>query len=281
IHQLDSSHPRLLVLGTQSTTSSPQANPNWSIFANGTEVMGQDWYPLGDSAIGTMSQAGQLAGSVQAAADSLGKQSALVLQQMSWQEYYPPSRCTPWPSCAPFPTFSQLQQMLNDTLHNASPRLVLYYSFFDIWGPNYEKVIGDYENSQGHWNDLSTLVESFYITPTPTPGPTTPPTSYPTPTPRVTIIEWPTIQPSTPPPPPQVSLRPYQEEYHSNPNEYVRPSSSSQDVYPTLAVEPLGSVQSNKSLTGQLFSFIFSINDMISGSVKNLVFMFIRPTLKH
>lgn len=71
-----------------------------------------------------------------------------------------------------------------------------------------------------------------------------------------------------------------QNSYNPNPNEYDRPNDSSPVTYPTLAVEQQNSVSSNRSIFGEVMSFVLSINNTISGSVKNIVYTLIHISLK-
>ncbi len=83
IHQLDPNHPRLLV--------NYQA---FSTFADTADVIAGDDYPIGYG--GKVNEIGTLASQVQSAATRYRIRSGMVLQAMSWQEYYPPQRCSPY-----------------------------------------------------------------------------------------------------------------------------------------------------------------------------------------
>ena len=80
----------------------------------------------------------------------------MVLQAMSWQEYSLPRHCSPYPSCAPFPTLDQMETMLNLALANSTPRLILWYSYFDTinWDTQ--------NNTTQYWNDVVTAANSIY-----------------------------------------------------------------------------------------------------------------------
>src|SRR6266487_6128227 len=71
-------------------------------FADTTDVIAGDDYPIGYG--GTVDDVGTMASQVQSAATQYGIGSGMALQAVSWQEYYPPKHCNPYPSCAPFPT---------------------------------------------------------------------------------------------------------------------------------------------------------------------------------
>lgn len=149
VHAIDPVHPRLLVQGTPANSL---GNTTLSTFADGVEVLGQDYYPIGVSYLVPLSQTGAVAQSVQALADRAGKQSAMVLQAFSWTQYYPPARCSPYPDCAPYPTVDEMQQMLSMVLQNSHPQLILWYSYFDIRRS---------DNPAAHWNDLVKAIRSI------------------------------------------------------------------------------------------------------------------------
>lgn len=122
----DSTHPRLIILNSDDPTNS---------FWNGTtaywdscEVGGDDYYPIGNTNIPSGSTVASIAGGIQAFDTSKGLQSAMVLQAFSASAY------TPFPllADAPWPTEAQMQQARNDALMNMAPRLLLWYSYFDV-----------------------------------------------------------------------------------------------------------------------------------------------------
>lgn len=155
IKRIDPNHPRLIVLGSND----PTANNDLATLSDTADVLAQDYYPIGYYSNFTIDGTGTIASGVQSIANQYGKGSGMVLQAQSWREYYPPARCSPYPACAPYPTSDQMRTMLNLTLQNASPRLVLWYSYFDI-------LMSD--NPTAHWNDLVTAINSI-ATPISTP----------------------------------------------------------------------------------------------------------------
>lgn len=119
IHSADATHPRLLIA---------QGDVSANTFANGTtsfydccDVGGDDYYPIGNASY-TLTTAQQASG-IQSYCNSKSIQSAMVLQAHSYSEYGTVG--------APFPTEAQMQQMRNDALSNMTPRLLLWYSYFD------------------------------------------------------------------------------------------------------------------------------------------------------
>jgi hypothetical protein len=148
IHRIDPTHPRLFIADAQAD------NPVWqdkSPFYDAAEVIGDDHYPVGRQGY-TVGSAAQVAKGIQAYADRHQRQSAIVLQAFTFSEYSDSSSravCSPWPTCAPFPTRSEMQEMLNLTLSNSHPRLVLWYSYFDIMRS---------DNPTQHWKDLVAVV---------------------------------------------------------------------------------------------------------------------------
>src|SRR6266487_3408295 len=133
-------------------------------FADTTDVIAGDDYPIGYG--GTVDDVGTMASQVQSAATQYGIGSGMALQAVSWQEYYPPKHCNPYPSCAPFPTLDQMETMLNLALANSTPRLILWYSYFDTidWDTK--------NNTTQYWNDVVTAANSIYSSSTDTITPT-------------------------------------------------------------------------------------------------------------
>ena len=107
-------------------------------------MVGQDVYPVGTTQ--SLTAVGSTAQTVQSVANLNARQSVVVLQAFSWAQYSQKSwSCNPFPTCAPFPTMSQMRQMRDLALQNAHPRLILWYSFFDIARSG---------NPTAHWADL-------------------------------------------------------------------------------------------------------------------------------
>jgi len=146
VKQTDPHHPRLFVSCSQC-----DHDANLSYVASlipmvdTTDVVGTDWYPVGSGA-DSVTDTGKVASAVQSVADQYGKRSAMVLQSFTWSEY--PSSyhsCSPYPSCVPYPTEAQMRQMRDLTLQSSHPRLILWYSYFDILKS---------DNPTSHWTDL-------------------------------------------------------------------------------------------------------------------------------
>ncbi len=148
IHRLDPAHPRLFIGDAEA------GNPVWqgdSPFYDVAEVIGDDHYPIGRAGF-TVGSTAQVAEGIQRYADAHHDQAAIVLQAFSLAQYPDEfhlsngaAACSPWPSCAPFPTSEQMQQMLQLALAKAHPRLVLWYSYYDVMRSN---------ASAAHWQDL-------------------------------------------------------------------------------------------------------------------------------
>jgi hypothetical protein len=155
-------------------------------------VLGADYYPVGRTDISDgINQTAAIAQAVQSVANLYGKQSAMVLQANNWGWGADPNMnylCQPFPSCVPTPTTGQMTLMKNLTLQNSQPRLILWYSYFDIF---------KYDSAQ--WNNLvaatganggssgsslpNTISPAAVPSSVPVSTPTLNPTSIPTPTP--------------------------------------------------------------------------------------------------
>jgi hypothetical protein len=138
VHVLDPRHPRLFV----SNAAVPAWASRTSPFADTAEVIGPDIYPFGPSNL-PVAAVGSVARTEQALAKHAGRSSALVLQAYMVSEYADPrAGCA---TCAHFPTRAEMRQMLQLALANAHPRLILWYSYFDILRS---------DDPAGHWADL-------------------------------------------------------------------------------------------------------------------------------
>jgi hypothetical protein len=119
IEALDPAHPRLFV--AQGLNPGRDLAP----FAPAADVLGVDWYPVGfDLPLSTVSTVSGKAGRI---ATDTGKGTAIVLQSFSWDQY--PDVGAPSPR---WPTRSEMRRMRDLAISAAHPRLLLWYSFFDV-----------------------------------------------------------------------------------------------------------------------------------------------------
>lgn len=131
VKQTDPSHLRLFI-GASAFPSGVAAA--LSPFADTADVLGTDYYPVGRTDIPhAINATAAIAKAIQTLDDQNGKQAAIVLQAISLG-FYSEFRylCSPFPSCMPYPTIAQMQLMRKLALQNAHPRLLLWYSYFDI-----------------------------------------------------------------------------------------------------------------------------------------------------
>ena len=140
VHQLDPTHPRLFIDNAGESTSVWHGN---SPFFDTAEVIGTDFYPLrGETSdYPTIDQAGAVASGIQAYADVHKEGSAIVLQAFSYSDYGTPG--------APYPTASQMESMLSQTLAHSHPRIILWYSYYDTMAS---------DNPTQHWDDLKAII---------------------------------------------------------------------------------------------------------------------------
>ena len=119
IRGLDPRHPRLFI--------AQGANPRRDLapFGPAADVIGVDWYPVGLrlplSSVETVNR--------EAARISRehGRARAAVLQSFSWSQYsHPDAISARWPSRL------EMRRMRDLALRAARPRLLLWYSYFDI-----------------------------------------------------------------------------------------------------------------------------------------------------
>jgi hypothetical protein len=153
IRTADNTHPRLAI--ESATPTSNNFYLGNTLYWDQCEVGGDDYYPIGNTTVAWDTPTTVAAG-IQSFCTTKSIQSAMALQAQSWQNYYPPARCSPYPSCASWPTRDQEYMTRQTVVANMSPRLVMYFSYFDILAS---------DNPTQHWNDLvaalTTLAPKF------------------------------------------------------------------------------------------------------------------------
>ena len=127
VKQLDPTHPRLFVSGEDVSTMGANLIP----FVDTADVIGADIYPISTSE--SIDAVGKIAHAIQLIANRYHKQSMLVLQAFSWAQYaHATWVCSPFPSCAHFPTKDEMRQMRDLATKNMHLQFILWYSYFDI-----------------------------------------------------------------------------------------------------------------------------------------------------
>lgn len=147
VHRFDPDHPRLFIAcGACSAYAnvSPPYVASLLPMVDTADVVGADYYPIGSDgrSIANISEAAE---AIQGVANAYGKGSAVVLQAFSFTQYNEYLECSPYPDCATFPTYDQMRTMRNLTLQYTHPRLVLWYSYYNIF---------TYDHASQHWADL-------------------------------------------------------------------------------------------------------------------------------
>ena len=149
IKQLDPGHPRLIVQSAEDGGAKKVVAP----VVDTADVLGADWYPVGCwAAHQSVDQTARVVSELQEVVDlQTDKQSAMVLQAFSWSQYpkqqwrYSPRRE------APYPTPSELKSMLAQSIANSNPRVILWYSYFDILKSDHPAL---------RWNNLVEAIKS-------------------------------------------------------------------------------------------------------------------------
>lgn len=141
----DAAHPRL---GIISGTGGSSCWQSLSTLYDCADVMGDDWYTQNYTAANNLGWTSATT-NVTAAGDQIyanlhGIQSAMALQAFNANEYSS-QICTPWPSCATFPTQATMRQCNTLCRANMTPRVVMWYSYQDILRS---------DNPTLHWQDL-------------------------------------------------------------------------------------------------------------------------------
>jgi hypothetical protein len=147
IHHADPTHPRLFVALAWSVGA---VNSLLDLYADTAEVLATDYYPIGKGL--DLNYTGALAGAVQQVATSHGRSAAMVLQAHSWN-HYPLGTYAPPCVAAPYPTRNDMRSQLQQTLTKSDPRLILWYSYFDLLTPLCPE--DDYAT---HWSNLVSVI---------------------------------------------------------------------------------------------------------------------------
>ena len=127
-------------------------------------VIAQDYYPIGTPEQKSAAAiTGQIAGSLQSFANKYHTSYGMALQAHSLAEY---KALYPWcktVEVCPYPTAPQELSMLTAVLAQGQPRIVMWYSYFDLLDSgNYTQL----------WNDLTQVVGAVpdsYVVEAPTP----------------------------------------------------------------------------------------------------------------
>ena len=150
IRASDPNRPRLMVHYVQQACCRPVLNPDLLAFADGLDVLAEDYYPIGRSDPPPPAEyVGVVAEQVQAAAQKRGKTGGVVLQSYALAQYEP--ACGTKPACQRLPSFEQMLAMRNAALLAAQPRFIFWYSFFDIMRS---------DDPARHWDDLVRAVKA-------------------------------------------------------------------------------------------------------------------------
>ena len=121
IHAADPNHPRLMVHMNSAKNLIP--------FVNSAEVLALDYYPIGDySGQKAADETGKVAAGLQSLADQNGKQSGMVLQAFSWQDYLDEYS----PLHPRYPTREEMRMMRDAVIANSKPALILWYSYSNL-----------------------------------------------------------------------------------------------------------------------------------------------------
>ena len=133
IKNLDPVHPRLIIVaGSNDPMELFFTFP--SSMKDTVDMMGPCYYPYGyiDTGSNLTRYTGKAADTADYWANKLRLQPAIVLQAFSQIRYTKVPLCFPWPDCAPFPSFEQMKAQRDQTLLNAKPSIILWWTYQDI-----------------------------------------------------------------------------------------------------------------------------------------------------
>ena len=150
----DNTHPRLFIASASSNITSVSSSLN--TFYDSCDVIGDDYYPLGDTQTAWPVPSIEAAG-IASYATTHSIQPAIVLQAFSWTQYYPPARTNNWPTSAPWPSAAQMRYNRDTTEANFSPRLMLWYTYYNLLTS---------DDPGQHWTDLQWAANNVGSQPT-------------------------------------------------------------------------------------------------------------------
>jgi hypothetical protein len=139
IVDVDPVHPRLFVAGSAgAVVNSASLTAFGRSYCDGYEchpdatVIAQDFYPVGDAPPDAAAAlTSRVAEGVAALAAQQGASYGFVLQGHSLRQY-PELYACPTVDACPYPTQGQMLAMRNAVLSHPTPRLILWYSYFDV-----------------------------------------------------------------------------------------------------------------------------------------------------
>jgi hypothetical protein len=134
LHELDPRHPRLFVgIGDGNGVKADIAP-----FADSAEVLGADFYPVGQNR--PLSLVRDVSQRMSDYARSAGKQSAMVLQAFSWSAYGSPG-FAPDPT---WPSRQQMRQMRDYAVAGGADDLILWFNYYKMaQQPNAGQLFAD------------------------------------------------------------------------------------------------------------------------------------------
>lgn len=137
VKAIDPNHPRLYIDACYSSIAQSIGKNN-SIFSDVAEIVGSDYYPVGNPG-NPMSDTAIYAANIQTFANRYGLHSAMALQAFDEKTYHPT-----WQNTS-FPIYDQMKQQRDLALANMQPQMLLWFSLRDILNS---------DNPTEHWNDL-------------------------------------------------------------------------------------------------------------------------------
>ena len=169
VKQRDPYHPRLIV---EEGTSDPMEIffTFHSYMSDTVDVLALDDYPYGyiDPYDRVSSYSGDKARTLQSWSDKLGLKNAIVLQAFAWPQYDTDILCSPWPACAPFPSYEQMKAQRDQAILNSRPEIILWFCYPNILSS---------DSPAQHWSDL--VAAAFAPLPVSVPSPTPRPQECP------------------------------------------------------------------------------------------------------
>lgn len=137
----DSTHPRMVIESASDSTQSVSSGSN--IFYDTATVIGDDWYPTGDTQVAWPTIGVEAAG-IQSYATAHSVLPALALQCFSWSQY-PPARNTNWPNGALWPSATEMRYNRDTALAQGTFKVMLWYTYYNLLAA---------DDPGQHWADL-------------------------------------------------------------------------------------------------------------------------------
>lgn len=141
INTADSTHPRMVIESASDSTQSVSSGLN--TFYDCATVIGDDWYPTGDTQVAWPTIGVEAAG-ILSYATAKSVLPAITLQCFSWSQY-PPTRNNNFPNGALWPSAAEMRYNRDTALAAGTFKVMLWYTYYNLLSA---------DDPGQHWTDL-------------------------------------------------------------------------------------------------------------------------------